>query len=145
MELLPESAVNYALEIRAYFNATGTSGIKDYTKSMNFAGSGTTEYILGKMSNTAVTMFPTYWTIRADVSEEHTNLNETFGKYVLGGDSYCDARNQSGYSAGLSELSRKFEVYLSELSKLILAVQTADSKSNQIAAGSKLTVYGVLR
>lgn len=147
MELLPQNKVNYAVRMFGYFNTTdGAAGLDVYSiKSVNITGNGEANYFVGKFSNTQTTLFPSYWTIRASVSEEQSNLPERMGRYSLAGDTYCTIRHQAGNPLVDTDVFRKFQAVVSALSKLILVVQNDGSLHQMIAAGSKLTVYGVLR
>lgn len=146
MELLPASAVNFVVEVQAWFNAVGAK--TDPENSMQFVpfgGTRSTDYLYGATNNTSGTLFPTYWTIRANVSVEHSSLSESKGRYYLSGDSHCEVRGPQGHFGGVGSYSGNYGAILSELNKLIIAIQNLDSTNHSFAAGSKLTVYGVLR
>lgn len=122
MELLPASAINWAEEIRCYFNVVGGNGPKDRIVSVNAAAKSTFAYLRGQFSQTSSTLFPSLWTIRADVSEPQS-MTEAQGRYALVGDTNCMMRNSEGAIPGISDTVGEFQLAVSVLSKLILVVQ----------------------
>lgn len=145
MELLPESNISYAEEIRGYFNVVGASGPNNMIHYARDTTGGILLYVRGQFSQTRNTLFPSFWVIHASVSKTHNNLSESEGRYSLSGETRCTLRDSSGGITDIKENSGHFHALISELAKLILVVQNEGGTQQQIAAGSKLTVYGVLR